>query len=189
MGIIRSGMPRRNAIETTKERIGIDMNQPGQSTISIRRATIQDTDGILECLQSAFAPFRGFYTPDAFSDTVLSPDTLLNRLAEMAVFVAESDSGELVGTISCRVYDDGEGHIRGMAVRPSCQGSGVAAELLVVAVDSELRMKNSVRITLGTTPPLERATAFYKKHGFQPSGKVSDFFGMSLFEYVKTLKA
>jgi len=34
---------------------------------------------------------------------------------------------------------------------------------------------------------LERAMRFYEKHGYRRSSKVSDFFGMPLFEYVKTL--
>jgi len=36
---------------------------------------------------------------------------------------------------------------------------------------------------------LERATQLYEKNGFCRSGKVSDFFGMNLFEFVKALKA
>ena len=40
-------------------------------------------------------------------------------------------------------------------------------------------------VTLDTTEPLERATRFYEKHGYRLSGRVSEFFGMPLFEYVK----
>jgi hypothetical protein len=41
--------------------------------------------------------------PDAFADAVLTPDTLQRRLAMMRVFVAMSDSGEVVGTIACHM--------------------------------------------------------------------------------------
>jgi hypothetical protein len=41
--------------------------------------------------------------PDAFADAVLTPDTLQRRLAMMRVFVATSDSGEVVGTIACHM--------------------------------------------------------------------------------------
>jgi len=34
---------------------------------------------------------------------------------------------------------------------------------------------------------LQRAIRFYTKHGFSPSGRVTDFFGMRLYEYVKLL--
>ena len=157
----------------------------GQS-LSIRRATPADSQGILDCLGAAFEAYRNSYTPDAFADTVLTLDTLQRRLATMCVFVAVSDSGEIVGTIACQVVHPGEGHIRGMAVRPAWQGSGVAAELLE-SVESELRDKECLRISLDTTEPLRQAIRFYEKCGFSPSGKIADFFGMPLLEYVKTL--
>jgi len=30
---------------------------------------------------------------------------------------------------------------------------------------------------------------FYERHGYRRSGKIGDFFGMALIEYVKVLKA
>jgi GNAT superfamily N-acetyltransferase len=73
-----------------------------------------------------------------------------------------------------------------MAVLPEWQGKGVAAELLQ-AVETELRSKQCKHITLDTTAPLRRAVRFYEKHGFTSSGRVSDLFGMPLYEYVKAL--
>ena len=35
--------------------------------------------------------------------------------------------------------------------------------------------------------PLQRAIRFYERNGYRPSGRVADFFGMPLFEYVKPL--
>jgi GNAT superfamily N-acetyltransferase len=102
----------------------------------------------------------------------------------MAVFVAVTLAGEIVGTIGCAAVSPEEGHIRGMAVLPGWQGAGLARELLQTA-ESELRVQGCRRITLDTTQPLERAMRFYEKNGYRRSGKVSDFFGMPLFEYVK----
>jgi ribosomal protein S18 acetylase RimI-like enzyme len=161
---------------------------------TIRKATPTDSAGILECLRAAFAAYRSSYAPEAYLDTVLTPDTLQHRLATMCVFVAVSDGDEIVGTIGCCVIgpdihspaaDTGEGHIRGMAVVPTWQGSGVAAQLLK-SVESELRAKGCSRISLDTTEPLQPAIRFYEKNGFRRSGKVADFYGMPLFEYVKT---
>jgi N-acetylglutamate synthase-like GNAT family acetyltransferase len=104
----------------------------------------------------------------------------------MCLFVAVSDSGQIVGTIACHVVHQREGHIRGMAVRPAWQGSSVAAQLLK-SVEAELRDKKCLRISLDTTEPLIQAMRFYEKNGFRLSGKITDFFGMPLFEYVKTL--
>ena len=154
---------------------------------SIRRATPADADGILGCLQAAFEPYRARYTPDAFRDTVLTAMTIQLRLATMAVFVAVTPVGEIVGTIGCGVVSPEEGHIRGMAVLPQWQGGGLAEQLLQAA-ESELRAQGCRRVTLDTTQPLQRAMRFYEKHGYRRSGKVSDFFGMPLVEYAKPLQ-
>jgi L-methionine (R)-S-oxide reductase len=154
------------------------------AAFAIRRATIDDSAGILECLASAFAPFREGYTPGGFLDTVLSPETVQQRLQDMNIFVAVRSDGCVIGTIGCKVEPAGEGHLRGMAVSPEWHGSRVAAELLARA-EEVLRNAGCSVITLDTTQPLRRAVRFYEKHGFQATGRVGDFFGMPLFEYRK----
>ena len=150
----------------------------------IRSATQKDLEAILECLHSAFAPYRDQYTPEGFLDTVLTIETLRQRMTEMSVFVA-THGHEIVGTIACAVSVD-EGHLRGMAVRPEWQGVGVSACLLEHAL-AHFRSAGCSFVTLDTTEPLRRAIRFYEKNGFQSTGKVSDFFGMSLFEYSRKL--
>jgi GNAT superfamily N-acetyltransferase len=73
-----------------------------------------------------------------------------------------------------------------MAVLPDWQGSGVASALLQAA-EVEMRNQGCERVTLDTTQPLARAMRFYARHGFRLSGRVSDFFGMPLYEWVKFL--
>ena len=147
---------------------------------------IEDAPGILDCLGAAFEKYRDFYSPAAFLDTVLTPETLRERLLDMVVFVAINHSGHTVGTVACAVINQEEGHIRGMAVRPACHGAGIAAQLLRHA-ESELLGRKCARITLDTTEPLQRAMRFYEKYGFRRSGKIADFFGMPLIEYHKFL--
>jgi GNAT superfamily N-acetyltransferase len=156
--------------------------------ILVRRATPADAGGILDCLAEAFAPFRSAYAPAAFADTILSPETLAHRFATMHLLVAEDPTRGLAGTIAAAVSSDGEGHLRGMAVCAAWQGSGVAAQLLAAA-ESLLRDRGCRRVTLDTTAPLTRAIAFYRKHGYAPTGRVQDFYGMPLFEYAKDLSA
>ena len=155
------------------------------TSISIRAARAEDADAILHCLAIAFEPVREQYTAAGYADTVLTAETVRERLASMALFVAESD-GRIVGTIGGRVKSPGHGHVRGMAVLPEAQGSG-AAGLLLRAVEDELRDRNCSRVTLNTTAPLQRAIRFYEKNGYRRTGRVSDFFGMELYEYEKTL--
>lgn len=157
-----------------------------ESLWAIRKAEPSDSAGLLKCLREAFEVYRSNYTTAAFVDTVLTHETLQQRLRTMRLLAAVSDSREIIGTIGCCVVDASEGHIRGMAVLPSWQGSGVAAELLR-SVESELRDQGCSYITLETTEPLQSAMRFYEKNGFRRSGKITDFYGMPLFEYVKTL--
>jgi ribosomal protein S18 acetylase RimI-like enzyme len=103
----------------------------------------------------------------------------------MCLFVAVA-AGYVVGTVGCQALGNGEGHLRGMAVLPEWQAKGVAKALLAAA-ETELRRRQCRRITLDTTEPLQRAVRFYRKHGFSASGRVSDFFGMRLHEYIKLL--
>jgi GNAT superfamily N-acetyltransferase len=155
-------------------------------TVSIRKATADDAGAILDCLRSAFEPYRSRYTPEAYRDTTLTAEMIHERLASMSVLVAVNPSGDVVGTIASAVTDPGVGHLRGMAVLPGWQGAGVAAQLLAAA-EHELLEKGCSFVNLDTTEPLQRATRFYEKHGYRASGRVSDFFGMPLYEYVKDL--
>ena len=152
----------------------------------IRRAVATDADAVLRCLAEAFAPFQSAYTPAAFDDTVSSPATIGQRLEGMTVLIALSDDGEVVGTIGYAQHSDGNGHIRGMAVRPRWQGRGVAQQLLATA-ERDLRTLGCRRVRLETTEPLRRATRFYERNGYAASDNVTDFFGMRLSEFVKVL--
>jgi ribosomal protein S18 acetylase RimI-like enzyme len=143
---------------------------------------------ILACLAEAFAPYRASYTEEAYLDTVLTTKTLKHRMKDMAVFVAARETDHsIIGTVACNLVTLGEGHLRGMAVLTSCQGAGVAQQLME-RVEAELCARKCTRITLDTTEPLKRAIRFYERNGYRPSGRVTDFFGMPLFEYVKSLQ-
>lgn len=121
--------------------------------VTIRRATAADPVAILGCLRLAFEPYRESYTPDAYQDTVLTPETIHNRLASMSVLVAVATDGRIVGTLSQQVVGHDEGHLRGMAVLPAYMGPGVAEQLLFTA-ERELRDRLCSRISLDTTEPL-----------------------------------
>jgi len=158
------------------------VTKPAKTSFAIRNAIHEDCTAILECLRSAFAPYRESYTPEGFFDTILTPETFRHRLSEMSVLVATAADGEVVGTVAYKILQSREGHLRGMAARPEWHGSGLSNRLLERAED-ELRKAGCKIITLDTTEPLNRAIRFYEKNGYRPTGKVGSFFGMSLFEY------
>ncbi len=177
--------------------------------IAIHAALPKDVQGILSCLSEAFAPHRDQYTPEAYADIVLNSKSILRRMHEMRVSVAvklsspEDMNEQVVGTIATLAlgadlpdqdeYPVGsyeplprEGHIRGMAVRPEMQGSGLAEMLLGLAEESLAREGCSF-VTLDTTEPLQRAIRFYENRGYRASGSLRDFYGMKLIEYEKQL--
>lgn len=174
-----------NAIESFMDRMeGKGAGEYGESP-SIRRATPDDAQGILDCLRRAFEPYRDGYTTPAFADTVLTHETLQKRLSEMRILVAADTANRIIGTIAYKA-SNGEGRIRGMAVLPENQGRGVAAALLKQA-ESGLRGLRCTAVTLDTTRLLSRAQRFYEQNGFSRTGEISSFFGMELFAYRKEL--
>lgn len=154
------------------------------ANIEIRRADTNDAADILKCLAAAFEPYRAQYTPAAYADTVLSNQTVHLRLQQMHVLIA-TVAGKVVGTISASMNAE-EAHLRGMAVLPEWHGAGVAIKLLT-AIEDWLYSRGCKGITLDTTLPLGTAMRFYEKNGYHRSGKISDFFGMPLVEYMKQL--
>ena len=157
---------------------------PATHEIAIRLATREDAPAILQCLRAAFEPYRSPYTPQAWLDTVMTPATLLQRLTSMTVLVAVDAQGKIVGTIGGAAISSSEGHLRGMAVPPEHHGRGIAQRLLD-AIEKHLLAKGCTRISLDTTEPLHRTMRFYEKNGFRRTGKVTDFLGMPLIEYIK----
>lgn len=156
---------------------------------TVRPASVDDAAAVLRCLHAAFERYRAEYTPAAFADTTLDDRALRDRMRRMTVLVAVAANGAIAGSVACGVVPGSagkEGHLRGMAVAPEWQGHGVATALLLAAED-ELRSLGCSRVTLDTTVPLRRAVRFYERHGYRPSGRTSDFFGMPLFEYTKDL--
>jgi GNAT superfamily N-acetyltransferase len=152
----------------------------------IRPATEDDVPHLVDCLRQAFGPYRDEYTSEAYADTVVSDEGATGRLRSMTVLVAEEPNGTIAGTISWARGTEATGHLRGMAILPRWQGRGLAPLLLQRAIEG-LRRVGCKRVSLDTTLPLRRAVRFYEKNGFRKSGKVSDFFGMALNEYVREL--
>lgn len=72
------------------------------------------------------ANYKASYTAAAFADTVLTGETIRQRLTDMTVLVAVDPFDHVIGTIAYRCAVGGEGHIRGMALCPERHGSGVA---------------------------------------------------------------
>jgi ribosomal protein S18 acetylase RimI-like enzyme len=152
---------------------------------TVERATFNDAEGIFDCLSAAFEPYRALYTPAAYEDTVLTRETVRQRMQTMTVLVARDDAAVIIGTVAGAGHG-AEGHIRGMAVAPAWQGTRLA-DVLLHGIEEEMRLAGCSFATLDTTAPLARAIRFYERNGCARSGVVSDFFGMALYGYRKQL--
>ena len=151
----------------------------------IRLALPSESVVVLACLSAAFAAYRDDYTRAAYADTVPPIDVYEQRFKGTTVFVADLH-GAIVGTVGCNLVDHAEGHLRGMAVLPSAEGTGVGAGLLSTA-ERFIAKRGCTRVTLDTTEVLQRAIRFYERNGYAATGRVTDFFGMPLHEYAKQL--
>src|SRR5215510_9718682 len=129
------------------------MSTQSQRSFTIRRADSNDGEAILACLAAAFAPYHNSYSAAGLADTVLDSESVQRRLRQMYVFVAVSE-GNVVGTLA-RAASGKEGHLRGMAVLPDWQGSGVAAALFRLSkLRSEIR---AASVSHSTRPNLSHA--------------------------------
>ena len=141
---------------------------------AIRPARVEDAAAIRQCLRAAFEAYRSQYTLQGYLDTVVTPETLLQRLTSMTVLVAVDVQDNVVGTIGGVVVSSSEGHLRGMAVRPHWHGRRIAQRLLE-AIEKHLITKGCARISLDTTEPLQRAMRFYEDMGLlQPVDERSE---------------
>ncbi|MFX1455126.1 MAG: GNAT family N-acetyltransferase [Promethearchaeota archaeon] len=154
---------------------------------SIRKSELKDAKGIHEVILAAFEEFRYFYSPEGFADTVMSEEVALNRIQEMNLFVAIDRNDEIIGTIGWIKLSEKEGHIRGMAVHPKYQGKKSPAASLLQVVEDEARLQGCKFLSLDTTEILKRAQNFYRKSGFKETGKTGDFFGATIYEFVKEI--
>jgi ribosomal protein S18 acetylase RimI-like enzyme len=154
--------------------------------LTIRAASEKDVPDILLCLASAFESYREEYTAEAYIETTLTAETARARLQAMRVLVADEEAAGIVGTLSWSGLSDGSAHLRGMAVVPGRHGTGIGQMLLEAAL-REIRDRRFRRVTLDTTSPLRRATRFYRRNGFLPTGVLRDYYGMPLHEYVLDL--
>ena len=157
------------------------------SNYLIRHANKNDAKGIHEVLLAAFEEYRHYYTPKGFNDTVMSEEAVIERMKEMIIYIAVDKKQNIIGTIGWQKINDKEGHIRGMAVLPKWQGKKSPASTLLQIVEKDAITKGCLYLTLDTTAVLKRAGNFYKKHGFKETGKIGDFFGSIIYEYIKYL--
>ncbi|MGH9972033.1 MAG: GNAT family N-acetyltransferase [Pyrinomonadaceae bacterium] len=151
--------------------------------IKIRLATPDDSAAIAFVLAEAFVEYKSLYTEKGYAATTPPAEEIEKRFGNSLILVAVSGK-EIVGTVST-VSQGSDINIRSMAVLPKARGQKIGKELLGYIEDSALE-KNYKRLTLSTTPFLDRAIRRYERFGFVRLG-VDDLHGTPLITMAKTL--
>ena len=156
--------------------------------VQIRTALPDDAEAIAEVLLAAFTPFESFYTPEAFTATILDSEKIRKRFAEKGVIWTASSDGKLVGTVSV-VDEETRLYIRSMAVVPAAQDLGVGRNLLRTI--EKFAVENGfAKLFLYTVPFLEGAIRLYEKNGFEHlgGGDPAEFFGTAWLSMEKKVE-
>lgn len=146
------------------------------ATLVVRRARSDDWLALktirLEALRD---------TPEAYGSTIntaltFSEDRWRTMTAQMCYFLVER-GGEVVGMAAGGFNDahPGAHWLYGMYVSPSARGSE-AAVMLVDVVEEWARGEGASELHLDVTTCVARASAFYLKLGFQPTGECRAMF-------------
>lgn len=151
-------------------------------TTTVRKLTVDDWKTLREVrLRSlADAPEAFYATYD--DEAAFDEDRWRGRLADpdRVSLVAEQD-GRVVGLVGAGPTSEEENDpdaafMVGMWVEPDARGTGVA-EALVDGLIEWCRSREYPRLVLWVYDAAPRAAAFYRRFGFQPTGRREDFDG------------
>jgi GNAT superfamily N-acetyltransferase len=167
---------------------------------TIRRATPADADALATTVAEGFASYREFAPPDwqppERLEFALGIAVRLRR-ATLEGWLAEDDAGVPAGHVTYLpaaesrdpVDDPALAHLEQLFVRPAHWGSGVASDLLAVAV-AHATQAGYETMRLATPVDHHRARRFYEREGWAPHGEPfhGEALGLVLLEYRLVLR-
>jgi len=151
--------------------------------VEIRKSVPNEGETIAFILAEAFTEYKSFYTERGFAETIPSAEEIERRFGEELILIASYD-GKIVGTVSA-VAQGEDLYIRSMGVHPKARGRKIGEKLLEY-IEDFARENYYKRLTLSTTPFLDRAIRLYEKFGFVREG-TSNLFGTPLLTMKKNL--
>jgi N-acetylglutamate synthase-like GNAT family acetyltransferase len=127
----------------------------------IRQCLNADFKTLHSIINEAAEAYRGIIPDDRLKDPYMSSKELLREIDEGVVFWGYEEDGALVGVMGVQDVQDVT-LIRHSYVRTAWRNSGIGGRLL-----SELRIKATRPILIGTWKDATWAVGFYEKHGFK----------------------
>ncbi|HET7904048.1 MAG TPA: GNAT family N-acetyltransferase [Candidatus Eisenbacteria bacterium] len=101
---------------------------------------------------------------------ILERKAVLDREGRHGLFVAESESGEVLGWVivseMCSLELDPNAEVKGLVVAESARGRGIGAELMRVA-ETWARARGLREVVMRSNVIRERTHAFYKGIGYE----------------------
>lgn len=138
--------------------------------VKIRRAGLEDLDGIVECQLAVWRSIEGLIPGNMWKkvkrmDSEEHRKRLRNTLSEerTAILLAEVE-GKVVGTVHGSLRG-GVFHLGFLGVKPGYRRRGIGLKLLKSIVDEAKRM-GAHKVSLYTVPTLKEAIRLYVKEGF-----------------------
>ncbi len=129
----------------------------------LRRARIEDARALGDCLEAAYAPYRG-----RIEGLPSMTDGLVEEIADKQVWLAEKD-GIVVGALVLAPERDFL-LLANVAVRPSARGDGLGRQLLRFA-EAEAAAQGHPELRLTTSDALPEILALYARNGWQEAGR------------------
>ena len=149
--------------------------------MEIRRAKIEDAEGIAEVLQKAGPSVYSMATPYvATKEMVAMHIRMCNADKSHSIYVAENDLGQIVGYVGAHwlpyLFLNGpEGYLSELFIREEYRSEGIGTKLLET-VKIEAKKRGCSRLLLLNSRKRESyQRSFYKKHGWTEREEAANF--------------
>lgn len=148
--------------------------------ITYRRATEQDTEAVVDLVQSAYRGDRsraGWTTEaDLIAGQRIDAPMLLEVMQRPRTIVLLAETDRLVGCCELSAQQDGEAAYFGMfAVRPELQGAGLGDQILRAAEQWAIELWSASTMRLVTIHLRSEVIAWYERRGFRRTGATHRF--------------
>jgi GNAT superfamily N-acetyltransferase len=149
--------------------------------MEIRKAKIEDAEGIVEVLQKADKSVYSMPSPYvATKEKVAMHIKMCNADKSHSIYVAENDFGQIVGYVGAHwlpyLFLNGpEGYLSELFIREEYRGDGIGTRLLET-VKTEAKKRGCSRLLLLNSRKRESyQRSFYKKHGWTEREEAANF--------------